>query len=158
MTTPDLSVRTCIRASSVRVWEAIAEPGRIAEWSPESTGVSDNSAGPLPVGATFSGSNRNGPWRWSTQCVVVESLRGEAFAFDVSFLGLTVARWRYAISAGPDGVDVEEQWWDRRGRVMKVLGALGTGVVDRRSHNEAGMHATLAALRVAMEASGPGEA
>ncbi len=153
MVAPDLSVHARIRSSAARVWAAVADPALIAVWSPESTGVRASVSGPLPVGATFAGRNRNGIFRWTTRCAVVESAPGEAFAFDVAFLGLSVARWRYSIAAEGDGIVVREDWWDRRGRLMKVLGALGTGVIDRRAHNEAGMRATLEALRVGMESS-----
>ena len=155
MAPPDVSVRTTIAASAADVWQAVADPRLIVQWSPESTGVRCATDGPLPVGTHFSGSNSNGLWRWSTSCVVVESDPGRAFAFDVSFLGLAVARWRYEIAAIPGGVLVEEQWWDRRGRLMTALGVVGTGVRDRRAHNEAGMRATLAALTAGMESPGP---
>ncbi len=38
---------------------------------------------------------------------------------------------------------------------MTALGVVGTGVRDRRAHNEAGMRATLAALTAGMESTGP---
>ena len=151
MMTPDASASIEIHAPAGVVWRAIADTRRMQEWSPENTGVRAMGEGPMPVGARFSGANRNGAWRWSTTCVVVESVPGRAFAFDVTFLGMAVARWRYSITDGPDAVTVEEQWWDHRGWVMKALGIIGTGVADRRTHNEAGMRATLTALRSAME-------
>jgi hypothetical protein len=130
------------------VWDAVADPRRIASWSPEARGVSGDSGapGPVPVGATFSGSNRHGFFRWTTRCVVVESTPGEAFAFDVTYLGRSVARWRYSLTAVDEGTRVEEQWWDARGVAMAALGAVGTGVPDRRTHNERTMRETLAAL------------
>jgi hypothetical protein len=83
--------------------------------------------------------------------VVVESVTDRSFAFDVSYLGLAVARWRYSIGEVADGLMVVEEWWDRRGWLMTSLSTRGTGVADRRAHNEAGMEATLAALRAEME-------
>lgn len=151
MTPPDVSVRTTISVDPLHLWAAVADPRRLTEWSPDSTAVRCSLDGPLPVGASFSGSNRNGRFRWSTSSRVVESEPGHAFAFDVTFLGLAVSRWRYELTAGPSGVDVEEQWWDRRGPVMRVLGRVGTGVGNRREYNQAGMRTTLAALRAALE-------
>jgi hypothetical protein len=84
---------------------------------------------------------------------VVESVPGSTFAFDVSFLGLEVARWRYEVRVVDDGCDVEEQWWDHRGTVMRTLGVLGTGVKDRQAHNTRTMTDTLAALKDDLEAS-----
>jgi hypothetical protein len=151
MREPDVAVSTTVAAAPNEVWTALADPVRIASWSPENTGASGAAAGPLQVGATFGGSNRNGLFRWTTACAVVESTPGHAFAFDVSYLGLSVARWRYAITPSGDGCLVEEQWWDRRGPVVKAIGIVGTGVVERASHNEATMRQTLAALRSELE-------
>jgi uncharacterized protein YndB with AHSA1/START domain len=145
---PDVSVSVVVRRTPAAVWDAVADPRRIATWSPEASGVSDaeDTNGPLAVGTTFSGSNKHGLFRWTTRCRVVESTPGEGFAFDVTYLGMSVARWRYAITAVEDGAEVEEQWWDTRGVPMKAIGVVGTGVADRRTHNERTMRATLDAL------------
>ncbi len=150
---PDLSVSVVVRRTPEAVWHAVADPRRIASWSPEAQRVSgaDHAPGPMAFGTTFAGSNRNGFFRWTTRCVVVEATPGEAFAFDVSYLGLSVARWRYFVTALDFGTSVEEQWWDTRGAPMKALGAVGTGVVDRRTHNERTMRATLDALAADLE-------
>ena len=148
---PDVEVCIRINRPAVEVWTAVADPSRFAQWSPESSGAS--SRGPLVQGARFTGSNRNGPLRWSTACLVVESLPEGAFAFDVSFLGMSVARWRYQLTPDGEGCLVHEQWWDRRGPVMKVLGIVGTGVADRVEHNRRTMNQTLAGLKDDLEAS-----
>jgi len=161
VSSPDLSVSVVVRRTPQTVWDAVADPRRIASWSPEAQGVSVTDAaddgrdptGPMALGARFSGSNRHGVFRWTTRCVVVESTPGQAFSFDVSYLGMSVARWRYALSAVDDGTCVEEQWWDTRGATMKALGAVGTGVTDRRTHNERTMRATLDALAADLEES-----
>ena len=145
---PDIALSVEIQGTPDAVWEAVADPRRIASWSPEASGVSDADAtpGPMPVGTSFSGSNRHGLFRWTTRCVVVESTPGESFAFDVSYVGLDVSRWRYAVSAVDGGTLVEEQWWDTRGGLMKLIGLVGTGVADRPTHNERTMRETLDAL------------
>jgi len=148
---PDVSVSVRVAAPAEVVWAAVADPTRIASWSPENTGANAGGVGPLPVGAAFDGSNRNGRFRWSTSCVVVESTPGAAFAFDVSYLGMAVARWRYAITATAEGCLVEEQWWDRRRGVLKSLGFAGTGVRDRVAHNTHTMRQTLAVMRADLE-------
>jgi uncharacterized protein YndB with AHSA1/START domain len=150
---PDVSTSVMVRRTPEAVWDAVADPRRIATWSPEAYAVSedDDGPGPMAVATTFSGSNRRGVHRWTTRCVVVESTPGEAFAFDVSYLGMSVSRWRYALTAVEGGTLVEEQWWDTRGTPMKVLGAVGTGVADRRTHNERTMRATLDALAADLE-------
>ena len=93
---PDVSVDTVVRRTPGAVWDAVADPRRIASWSPEAHAVSDaaGATGPMPVGTTFAGSNRHGFFRWTTRCVVVESTPAEAFAFDVSYFGMAVSRFR----------------------------------------------------------------
>jgi uncharacterized protein YndB with AHSA1/START domain len=152
MSTPDLEVSVDVRRPAAQVWAAVADPNRFVSWSPEANAVSDaSSSGPLPVGATFSGANRHGMFRWTTRCRVVESTPAEAFAFEVTYLGLAVARWRYSLTPQGDTTHVAEQWWDQRGTLMKALGTMGTGVRDRRTHNEITMRATLAALTTELE-------
>jgi len=152
MREPDVSVATTVAREPQVVWTAVAVPERIASWSPETSGARTATTGPLAVGARFTGSNANRWWRWSTQCVVVESLPGSAFAFEVTYLGLAVARWRYAIASAGEGSIVTEQWWDRRGLLVKAIGIVGTGVIDRRGHNAETMRQTLAALKADLEA------
>lgn len=155
MSDADVSVAVDVRRAPDVVWAAIADPTRFPSWSPEAAGVlgAAASGGPLAVGAQFSGANRNGIFRWSTRCTVVESVAGTTFAFDVTYLGMAVARWRYAVTPSDTGSRVEEQWWDHRGAIMKAIGAIGTGVADRRTHNERTMRATLDALKAELEDS-----
>jgi len=152
---PDVEVSRRVSAAPQDVWVLVADPRRTPEHSPEAAAVRVHGGvtGPLPVGARFSGTNRNGRFQWSTSCVVVESEPGRAFAFDVSYLGLAVARWRYAVSAYDGASLVTEQWYDRRGWIMATFGSLGTGVKDRARHNRATMEATLASLASAFEPS-----
>lgn len=150
---PDVTVSVDVRRPAQDVWAAVADPRRVTSWSPESSAVRGDATrpGPMPVGTAFSGSNRHGVFRWATRCVVVESTPDEAFAFDVRYLGLAVSRWRYVVRPTADGCRVEEQWWDHRGVAMRWIGTVGTGVADRRTHNEATMRATLDAMREELE-------
>ena len=151
MSEPDITVSVLIGCAPEAAWRVVADPSRLADLSPEASGARATTQGPLPAGARFSGSNRNGLFRWSTSCVVVESVPGSAFAFDVTFLGLAVARWRYEVRVVDDGCDVVEQWWDHRGIAMWFIGVLGTGVRDRQGHNTRTMTQTLAALKADLE-------
>jgi carbon monoxide dehydrogenase subunit G len=150
---PDLVVSTTVARSPQEVWSVVADPSRLVAHSPEAHHVRADASGPLPVGALFTGSNRRSVFRWSTRCRVVESTPGEAFAFEVAYLGMAVALWRYVLQPDGAGTRVEEQWTDRRGVLMKAIGAVGTGVADRRAHNERTMRATLESLTRALEAS-----
>jgi hypothetical protein len=149
----DVSVVIEAACSPEAAWQLIADPACISRWSPESTQVKADCAAPLPVGARFRGLNRHGLFRWSTTSRVVESTEGSAFAFDVTFLGTPVARWRYAITPIAGGCRIEEQWWEHRGRMLKVAGIVGTGVADRAKHNRRTMEATLRAMKSELEAA-----
>lgn len=151
MAAPDVVVSRSIARPPSVVWESVADPARLAEHSPEAHHVDTSTEGPLPVGARFRGSNRRGIHRWTTSCRVVESTPGERFAFEVTYLGMKVALWRYVLTPDTSGTLVEEQWTDRRGVLMKAIGTVGTGVADRRDHNERSMRATLESLKNSLE-------
>ena len=108
------------------------------------------------VGATFTGHNRNGRRRWSTHGTVTVADRGREFAFEVrSVLNLPVSRWSYRFEPAGHGVcRVVESTEDRRGRLIKTLGRIATGIGDRAERNRQTMTTTLERLRVAAEASG----
>jgi uncharacterized protein YndB with AHSA1/START domain len=91
-----VSVRTEIAAAPDAVWAAVTDVTRMGEWSPECTGAAwrGTPAGPV-LGARFRGRNRKGGIRWSTVCRVVEAEPGRAFAWDVSFGPIPVARWGF---------------------------------------------------------------
>jgi hypothetical protein len=98
--------------------------------------------------AVFKGENRNGSHKWTTTCRVTEADPGNAFAFDVSYLGLPIARWRYDIEAlGSEGCRVTEQTWDRRPAWFRPAGGIATGIKDRAGANSAHIKATLQRLK-----------
>lgn len=152
---PDIAVDRHVAAAPDDVWRAVADPARVAGWSPESAGIrrEDGGDGPMVVGTRFAGANRHGPFRWSTTCRVVESAAPSAFAFDVTYHGPPVARWHYLVEPADGGSLVREEWYDRRGALMKLLGTVGTGVPDRESHNRSTMEETLDALARELERS-----
>jgi uncharacterized protein YndB with AHSA1/START domain len=151
---PSVSVSVDVDAPPERVYDLVSDLPRMGEWSPECVRCDwvGGATGPAP-GARFKGRNRRGIYRWSTNGEVVDVEPGRGLAFDVSFLGLPVARWRYTIEPLGDGRSrVTETWEERRGRLMKVIGAAGTGVRDRETHNTAGMEETLQRIKLAAEA------
>jgi hypothetical protein len=100
----------------------------------------------------FKGTNRNGFRRWTTTCRVTDADPGRAFAFDVSYLGVPVAHWRYDISPCEGGCRVTEGTWDRRPGWFVKPGGLATGVMDRNSANGDHIKATLKRLKEKAEA------
>jgi hypothetical protein len=85
--------------------------------------------------------------------------RGREFSFEVrSLLNLPVSRWSYRFEDSHGSCRVTESTEDRRGLLIKTVGFLATGVVDRGARNRATMTSTLARLRVAAEAGSRSQA
>ena len=149
-----LSRSTEIAASPEAVWALVSDLPAMGRFSPENVGGSwkGGATGPA-VGARFTGRNRAGLRRWSTQVRVSRCEPGRAFAFDVSSFGLAVSRWSYDLEPTGTGCRVTETWEDRRGRVVKSGGRLLTGVADRETHTAQGMERTLAAVKAAAESA-----
>jgi hypothetical protein len=77
---------------------------------------------------------------------------GELFAWDVTYLGMPVARWQYHLEREAGGVRLIETVDDRRGRLLRAVSPLITGSPDRNERNNETMHATLLAIKAAAEA------
>ena len=149
------TVSTEIAAPAEAVWALVSDLTRMGEWSPETTKVewTGDSTGPA-VGATFRGTNKLGPRRWSTNGRIVVADPPRELAWDVAAVGLAVARWTYRIeSTGEFSCRVTETFEDKRGGLVKILGNVVSGVKDRGVHNAKGMEQTLARLKAAAEPS-----
>lgn len=127
-----------IAVSPDLVYDAVSDVTQMGRWSPENTGAVVDEPGPEPyVGMRFVGSNRRGPARWQTSCVVTAADRGRRFAFDVDRYGLgrfmvpvSVATWEYSFEPADGGTLVTETWRDGRTRwpgfVVKVFDPFAT--------------------------------
>ena len=153
MTSP-VSVSTDIAADPKVVYDLVSDLARMGEWSPENQGGKwkGGATGPA-VGAKFKGKNKLGWRQWSTDVVVTTASAPTEFAFDVSALGMPVAKWAYTIAPNAAGCTVTETYTDSRSGMLKKIGAALTGVSDRDTHNSGGMETTLANLKKAAEAS-----
>lgn len=145
-----------VDADITLVWELVSDPSNYPRWSPEASGVRRRSGtGPWAVGDVFTGSNRI--WLpWSTNCRVVRASPLEAFAFDVTFSVLPVARWSYELAPNATGGTlVTERWEDHRtgikGAIVKPSGLLVGRGRDAATRNRATMRATLAQLKAEAE-------
>lgn len=143
----DVSRSIDVAAPAAEVWALVSDLPAMGAFSPENTGGRWVSGDGPAVGAVFVGSNGSGRRRWSTRCTVVRSEPGRAFSFDVSSVGLPVARWSYALEPTGDGCRLTEQWHDRRGRLVTAVGRLVTGVADRRAFTAVSIEATLQAVK-----------
>ncbi|MBE7190230.1 SRPBCC family protein [Jatrophihabitans endophyticus] len=146
------------------VYEAVADPTRTGEWSPENLGArveGDARPGPLPVGTTFVGRNRRRGMRWSTRCRVIDAVPGRSFAFRVEAIGLRtprlsvpIATWYYDLEPADGGTKVTETWEDNRkswsdaraARFDRI--ATGSTFAEFQTRNIA---TTLARLKAALE-------
>lgn len=99
------------------------------------------------LASVYTGHNRNGIYRWSTTCTVTDAEPGKTFAFDVRFVGLPIARWRYDIAEADGGCRVTARTWGRRPGWFAKTAWIGTGVCDRDAANEAHITLTLQRLK-----------
>ena len=143
-----------IHASEEAVYDLVADPMRMAEWSPECVRCQwiDGATQPA-VGARFRGTSRNGRRRWRTTSTIVEMRPAELFAWDVTYFGQPVARWEYRIEPHAEGVELVESVEDRRGALLRAVSPYITGSPDRARRNADTMESTLQAVRAAAEAS-----
>jgi len=152
MSQPPVEVAIEITAPPETVWTLVADLPRMGEWSPECTGVTwKGGATAARPGARFSGHNRRGIRRWSTQGRIVTAAPGSELSWETRALGLPGGLWGYRIEPTDGGSRVTEFWEDRRGGLLKTLGPVATGVTDRAAHNRAGMQTTLERLKAAAE-------
>ena len=134
------------------VWVMVADPLRMAEWSPECVAVRwIGSERRAAVGARFRGTSRNGRRRWSTTSVITAMEPDELFAWEVSYFGRPVARWEYRLEQQPEGVRLVESVHDRRGWLLRRISPLITGSPDRSKRNAETMETTLHAMKAAAE-------
>jgi uncharacterized protein YndB with AHSA1/START domain len=157
----DISESIEVAPSPLEVYEQVSELSRMAEWSPECTGVRWSTSGVPGVGSRFIGLNRAGVLRWFTQGEVVEAVPGERFSFRIAFGPVPVALWTYEFAATGvatgsglgtglgSGCTVTESWTDRRPAALRR--AFGWIFGDRVKINRYGIHQTLGNLKVSLE-------
>ena len=144
-----------IQARPEDIYRLLADVRRMGEWSPECVRCRWlRGATAARPGAHFRGTSRNGWHRWSTRATIVTADPGRQLAFDVTYLGLPVASWRYDLT--PDDAEstvLTESVEDRRGRFLRTFSPFITGARDREERNDQTMHATLQCLKAVAERS-----
>ena len=145
-----------INADPETVYRLITDLPTLASLAEEAQAMKWRKGDAAQPGAVFKGHNRNGFYRWSTTCTVTDAEPGRAFAFDVTYLGVPVARWRYDIIAlngtADGGCRVTERTWDRRPGWFSKTAWVGTGVKDRDTANAEHIKLTLQRLKEKAEA------
>jgi len=154
MSTAPATVEVDIDAEPEHVYDLLSTVTRMGEWSPECVACrwlgSDTQA---HEGARFRGSSRNGWHRWSTTSTVTVAERGRVFSFDVAYLRMPVATWRYDVRPnGHGGTVLAESVIDHRGALLRSVSPYITGSRNRDERNESTMRTTLDRLKAAAEA------
>ena len=142
-----------IQAHPEDIYRLLADVRRMGEWSPECVRCRwlGDATGARP-GARFRGTSRNGWHRWSTRATIVTADPGRQLAFDVTYLGLPVASWRYDFTPGDaESTVLTESVEDRRGRLLRTFSPFITGARDREERNDQTMHSTLQRLKAVAE-------
>jgi hypothetical protein len=140
-----------IEATADAVYRLVADPMRMAEWSPECVRCRWVGARSAEVGARFRGTSRNGRRRWTTTSTITEIRDGELFAWDVTYYGQRVAHWEYRVEPAEVGVRLIEAVDDQRGPLLRAISPLITGSPDRDKRNADTMESTLQAVKKAAE-------
>lgn len=140
-----------IDADCATVYSLITDLPTLASLAEENEAMTWRKGGQAAPGAVFKGINRNGFRRWSTVCTVTDAEPDRVFAFDVSYLGVPVAHWRYDIAPSDRGCRVTEGTWDRRPGWFVKPGGFATGVMDRDAANAKHIELTLARLKAKAE-------
>ncbi len=147
-----MQAEVSIDASPDIVYALITDLPTLASLAEEATAMEWRKGIAAGPGAVFTGHNRNGIFRWSTKCTVTDADPGRAFAFDVRYLGVPVARWRYDIAGADGGCRVTERTWDHRPGWFSKTAWVGTGVRDRDAANAEHIKLTLRRLKDKAEA------
>jgi Polyketide cyclase / dehydrase and lipid transport len=152
MNEPSAQGSVAIAASPDRVFTLVSDLPGMAELADEfSGGRWLGGATASVVGARFKGTNRNG-WRgWSTIATVTDADPGALFGFEVSYLGLPISRWEYAITPAGAGCTLIERTWDRRAAWVRFTTSLWTWRWQRTATNAAHIASTLERVRLAAE-------
>jgi hypothetical protein len=141
-----------IDADPATVYHLITDLSALASLAEEAMAMEWRKGDAAVPGAVFKGRNRNGMYRWSTTCTVTDAEPDQVFAFDVRYLGLPIARWRYDITCADGGCHVIERTWDRRPGWFTKTAWIGTGVRDRDAANAQHIKLTLQRLKEKAEA------
>lgn len=143
-----------IDAPAPTVYRLVTDISQMASWSPEVIRCRwiRGATGPTP-GAKFRGWCRNG-WRtWSTVSAVKRADDPSCFEWQVTYLGLPVATWRYTVTSNATGTLLTESVADERGAMLRRFSPYITGSRRRYERNDATMTATLDQIKTAAEAT-----
>ncbi|MCF8611679.1 SRPBCC family protein [Gordonia sp. HY285] len=150
----ELHAETTVHATPDRVWSVLSDPATMRTASPELFATSRTRRGPLRVGETFIGWNRNGLVVWPTVNKVTEVEPGRKLAW---FTRTSGATWTYTLTGdGTDTIVHESRRIDQAvSRTAKVFAAVFLGGLAKHA-DELDEHVaeTLEAIRQMSESGG----
>lgn len=145
---PSAEGKIRIAADADTVYAAVSDPVLMASLADELHQVEWTGSARSGVGARFTGHNRNGMRRWSTQCVVTQADAGRRFGYDVSLRGLIpISHWQYDIDPVDDGCVVTERSWTKAPLWFLPFALAATGIPNRDGANAQHIDATLERLK-----------
>ncbi|WOC11279.1 SRPBCC family protein [Gordonia sp. MP11Mi] len=142
-----------VHAAPDRVWSVLVDPATMTSASPELFATSRTRKGPLRVGETFVGWNRNGYVVWPTVNKVTEVDAGRSLAW---FTRTSGATWTYTLTRDGDYTIVHEYRRIHRGasRTAKAFAAIFLGgLANHTDELEEHVSQTLEAIRQMSESA-----
>ena len=135
-----------LSASPADVFTVVTDLTGMGRFSPEDEGGAWlGGATTAQLGARFRGRNRNGKKEWTTLATVVRYEAPTHFSFKVTYLGIPVSTWTYALEPHDGGTRLTEGSTDERPRWFALV---TRGIrANRTAFTERSVHATLLALR-----------
>jgi len=134
------------------LWDLLTDVTRMGQWSPECTGGQWlDGAIEAVEGARFRGTNRWGPLKWSTTCLVNEAERPRRFVYGARHWSGAMTRWSYELIPEASGTLLIEKFESVDSPELVLL-------MDRISQRprrlQHGMSTTLARLSATAEGRG----
>ncbi len=154
-TTRELHAETVVQAPPDRVWDALVDLGAMARRSPELVRMIPLRPGGLRVGQWYLGINRRKAVVWPTRSVLAVLEPGRVLAWDTTSSG---ARWIWELEPVEEGraTRVVHRRPVPRGVTLAsrvVAPLLLGGSAEHADELEAGMRASVAALKASVEQS-----
>ena len=148
--TDDFLAETDVDATPARVWAAVGDPARMAQWSPEVVTV--RVLGAPRVGARTVNVNRRGLVLWPTSSTLVRHEAEREIAWRVPSSG-TVWSLELSPGAAPGTTHLVHRraLTGPRPLVARMFAPLVGGVAGHDTELAAAMHRTLAAIKADVE-------
>jgi uncharacterized protein YndB with AHSA1/START domain len=146
-----ISASIIVDAPPERVYPLLSDVTQLGRLSPECYRCEWNDGSSQgAVGSTFTGYNRIGDRKWTTQCEVVAADPDRLFAFEVCGPDCRYSRWTYALEPEGSGTRVSERF--ELFTLPSVLQGAGPEYLARREAMlQDGMNQTLARLKEVVE-------